>query len=87
MIHLLLIHCSRFYLGAVRFIIICGVTAFYEPQPSLEVKAAGLDFLTTGFLQGGAVNPTPNPQPGGPGVRICDPPEKDDPDVPPGTGY
>jgi hypothetical protein len=24
-------------------------------------------------LQGGAVNPTLNPQPGGPGLRICEP--------------
>jgi hypothetical protein len=46
-------------------IIIIGMTALYGPLPSL-------DFLTTGFLQAGAVNPTPNPQPGGPGLRICD---------------
>jgi hypothetical protein len=71
-------------------IIIIGMTAVYKPQPFLEVKAAGyffFDFLTTGFLQGRAVNPTPNSQPGGPGIRICDPRRQDDPAIPPGTEY
>jgi hypothetical protein len=56
------------------------MTALYGPQPSL-------DFLTTGFLHGGAVNPTLNPQPGGAGLRICDPQRQGDPAIPPGTGY
>jgi hypothetical protein len=55
------------------FIIIIGMTALYGPQPSL-------DFLTTGFLQGGAVNPTPNHQHGGPG-------RQGDPAIPLGAGY
>jgi hypothetical protein len=47
-------------------IIIFGTTALYEPWLSL-------DFLTAGYLRDGAVNPTPNTQPGVPGLRICDP--------------
>jgi hypothetical protein len=34
---------------------------------------AFVEFPATGFLQGGAVNPMSNPQPGGPGLRIYDP--------------
>jgi hypothetical protein len=30
-------------------------------------------FLTITFLQGWIVSPAPNPQPGGPSLRICDP--------------
>jgi hypothetical protein len=56
------------------------MAALYGPQPSL-------DFLATGFLKGGAVNPMPTPQPGGPGLRICDPRRQGDPAIPPGTGY
>jgi hypothetical protein len=32
-----------------------------------------LDFLTVGFVWGGAVTPTPNLQPRGPGLRIYNP--------------
>jgi hypothetical protein len=44
-------------------------------------------FLTTGFLQGGAVNPMPNPQPAGPGLHICPPQRQGDSAISPGTGY
>jgi hypothetical protein len=63
-----------------NIIIIFGMTARYVPQSSLH-------FLTTGFLWGGAVNPTPNSQPGGPGLHTFDPRKQDDPTIPPGTGY
>jgi hypothetical protein len=39
----------------IIIIIIIGMTTVYGPWPSL-------DFLTTGFLQGGAVNPKSNLQ-------------------------
>jgi hypothetical protein len=45
-----------------------------------------LDFLTTGFLLGRVVNPTPNTQPGGPGLRICNPWRQDNLAVTPDTG-
>jgi hypothetical protein len=54
------------------------MTAYYGPYPSL-------DFLTSRFLRGGAVNLTLKPQPGGPGLRICDPRRQGDPAIPPGT--
>jgi hypothetical protein len=39
-------------------------------------RLPALNFLTTGFLWGGAVNSTPISQPRGPGLRICDPRDK-----------
>jgi hypothetical protein len=56
------------------------MTARYGPQPSL-------DFLTTGFVQDGAVNPTPDTQPGGQGLRICDLRIQGYPAVPLGTWH
>jgi hypothetical protein len=41
------------------------------------------DFLTTGFLRDGAVNPKPNPQPGGLGLHIRDPRSQVDLTIPP----
>jgi hypothetical protein len=66
--------------AVVIIIIIIGMTARYGPQSSL-------DFLTTGFLRGGSVNPTPKPQPGGPGVHTRDPRRQGEPAIPPGTEY
>jgi hypothetical protein len=43
-------------------------------------------FVTITFLQGWIVSPAPNPQPGGPGLRIYDPWGQGDPAIPPGTG-
>jgi hypothetical protein len=63
-----------------------GMTAPYEPQPSLSLFTSR-NFLTTGFLWGGAVNPTTNPQPGGKGLLICNPWRQGDPAIPPGTRY
>jgi hypothetical protein len=45
----------------------------------------GLPFW--GFVQGWIVSPAPNPQPGGPGLRIYDPRRQGGPAIPPGTGY
>jgi hypothetical protein len=44
-------------------------------------------FIIIRCLQGWIVSPAPNPQPGGPGLRIYDPRRQDGPAVPPGTGY
>jgi hypothetical protein len=44
-------------------------------------------FVTMTFLQGWIVSPAPNPQPGGPGLRIYDPQRQGGPAIPPGTGY
>jgi hypothetical protein len=43
-------------------------------------------FLTITFVQGWIVSPAPNPQPGGPGLRIYDLQRQGGPAVPPGTG-
>jgi hypothetical protein len=45
-----------------------------------------LGFLTVDFFQGEVVSPTPNPQPGGPGLHIYIPWRLGDPVIPPGTG-
>lgn len=39
----------------------------------------------TGFLRSGTVNPKPNSQAAGPGLRICDSRRQGDPPIPPGT--
>jgi hypothetical protein len=57
-----------------------------EWQPCMGHCLPTLDIMATGFLRGGAVNPTPNAQPRGPGLRICDPRRHGDPTIPPGTG-
>jgi hypothetical protein len=44
-------------------------------------------FTTITFLEGWIVSPAPNPQPGGPGLRIYDPWRQGDPAIPLGTGY
>jgi hypothetical protein len=46
---------------------------------------SSLHFLTTVLLRDVAVNSIPNPQPRGPGLRICDPWRQGDPAVPPDT--
>jgi hypothetical protein len=51
------------------------MTALYEPYPSSEAFSS-LDFLTTGFLRGGAVNPTPKPQPGDQASAFATPGDK-----------
>jgi hypothetical protein len=64
-----------------NIVIIFGMRALQEYRHPI------LDFLTTGFLRVGAVNPTLNPQPLGPGLRICDPRRQSDPRILQGTGY
>jgi hypothetical protein len=46
-----------------------------------------LVFSTIVVLRDGVVSPMPNPQPGGPGLRIYDPRRQGGPVIPPGTGY
>jgi hypothetical protein len=41
------------------------------------------DLVTICFLRGGVVGPTPNPQPGGPGLRIYVPQRHGGPAIPP----
>jgi hypothetical protein len=43
-------------------------------------------FTTITFLQGWIVSPAPNPQPGGPGLRLYDSWRQGGPAIPPGTG-
>jgi hypothetical protein len=43
--------------------------------------------VTVAFLQGWIVSPAPNPQPGGPGLRIYDPRRQGGQLYPQGTGY
>jgi hypothetical protein len=66
-------------LYALPVLNICRISSssYLEWQPfmchSLPYKSLpSLDYLTTGLLWGGAVNPTPNPQSGELGLRICD---------------
>jgi hypothetical protein len=42
-------------------------------RPNLGPGLPGWGFVTITFLQGWIVSPAPNPQPGGPGLRIYDP--------------
>jgi hypothetical protein len=42
-----------------------------QPKTGPDVPFWG--FVTINFLQGWIVSPAPNPQPGGPGLRIYDP--------------
>jgi hypothetical protein len=46
-----------------------------------------MGFVIITFLRGWIVSPAPNPQPGGPGLRIYDPRRQCGPAIPPGTGY
>jgi hypothetical protein len=46
-----------------------------------------LRFRNSSFLWCGVVSPTPNPQPGRPGLRIYDPRRQGGPAIPPGTGW
>jgi hypothetical protein len=51
-----------------------------QPKSGLDLPFCG--FLTITFLQGWIVSPAPNPQPGGPGLRIYDPRRRDGPAIP-----
>jgi hypothetical protein len=44
-------------------------------------------FVTITSLRGSIVSPAPNPQPGGPGLRIYDPRRQGGPAIPRGTVY
>jgi hypothetical protein len=59
-----------------------GPTAYIGPWPSLFLR-----FRNSSFLWCGVVSPTPNPQPGGPDLRIYHPRRQGGPAIPPGTGY
>jgi hypothetical protein len=56
-------------------------------QPNMGPGLPFCGFVTVTFLQGWIVSPAPNPQPGGPGLRIYDPQRQGGPAIPPGTGY
>jgi hypothetical protein len=47
----------------------------------------GTNGLSSLVIKDWIVSPAPNPQPGGPGVRIYDLRRQGGPAVPPGTGY
>jgi hypothetical protein len=57
-----------------------GSTAQIGPWPPL------LGFRNNNRLRGWIVSPAPNPQPGGPGLRIYDPRRQSGPAIPWGTG-
>jgi hypothetical protein len=61
------------------------ITWLYSPRRALASPFGG--FLTVTFLRGWIVSPAPNPEPGGPGLRIYDPRRQGGPAIPPGTGY
>jgi hypothetical protein len=52
-------------------------------QPNSGPGLPCCGFLTVHFLQGWIVSPAPNPQPGGPGLRIYDPRREGGPAIPP----
>jgi hypothetical protein len=56
-------------------------------QPNKGPDLPFWGFITITFLQGWIVSPAPNPQPGGPGLRIYDPWRQGGPATSPGTGY
>jgi hypothetical protein len=58
-----------------------GPTAHVGPWPPLFLR-----FRNSYFLWCGVVSPTPNPQPGGPGLHIYDPWRQGSPAIPLGTG-
>jgi hypothetical protein len=53
-------------------------------QPKSGPGLPFLGFLNSNILRGSIVTPAPNPQPGGPGLRIYDPRRQDGQSVPPG---
>jgi hypothetical protein len=86
----------------IIIIIITGPTTLCGPWPSSKASSILPHFMLLNrfiwlllfrphkslfFLQGGVVSPTPNPQPGGPGLRIYVPWRQGGPAVPPGTGF
>jgi hypothetical protein len=69
----------------LRQFVICEQVG--PPHFFLQSEASVGGFLTITFLRGWIVSPAPNPQPGGPGLRIYDPRGQGDPATSPGTGY
>jgi hypothetical protein len=61
------------------------IIRLWSPIRALASPAGG--FVTITFLQGCIVSPGPNPQPGGPGLRIYDPRRQGGPAIPPDTRY
>jgi hypothetical protein len=68
-----------------RYVIIIIVIWLYNPFRALASPV--WCFVTITFLPHWIVSPAPNPQPGGPGLRIYDPRTQSGPAIPPGTGY
>jgi hypothetical protein len=73
----------KFHFIILQYIIII-IIWLYSPN---RVLPPLWGFVTVTFLRGWIVSPAPNPQPGGPGLRIYDPRRQGGPAIPPGTGY
>jgi hypothetical protein len=69
----------------LKVIIVIIIILLYSPSRALHSPVWG--FVTITFLRDCIVSPAPNPQPGGPGLRIYDPRRQGGPAIPPGTGY
>jgi hypothetical protein len=58
-----------------------------QPKSGPALPSPVWGFITITFLKGWIVSPVPNPQSGGPGLRIHDSERQGGPAIPPGTGY
>jgi len=84
------IHTYKYNLNTQSNVIL-QINPFHHHHMALQPNTGhGLPFwgfVTITFLRGWIVSPAPNPQPGGPGLRIYDPRRQGGPAIPPGTGY
>jgi hypothetical protein len=72
------------------YALVCCVTYSYFVCKVVSQQLSGIPYLVSEhvkLLQGGVVSPTPNPQPGGPGLCIYNPRRQGGPVIPlaPGT--
>jgi hypothetical protein len=80
---------QKFSLCKVNTVIVLFGTPSIHPMTLQPIFGLGLlswGSVTAVFLWCGVVSPTPNPQPGGPGLHIYDPCRQGGPAIPPGTG-
>jgi hypothetical protein len=80
--------------GKLKIIALIFLSLSLPPEPSFDLgllHKIRLNFLEASqqfsFLQGRVVSPTPNPQPGGPGLCTYIPQRQGGPVIPPGSGY